>query len=103
MEDVHLELKAAVVLPPVQQLIHSLNQPSDVTGETRESLIELERNLRTILWNEKEENRPPVKHDDIAFSYLKKKTMNLKMLLPRGILLLFHLCNAFPFFAPLCG
>ena len=72
MEDVHLELKAAVVLPPVQQLIHSLNQPSDVTGETRESLIELERNLRTILWNEKEENRPPVKHDDIAFSYLEK-------------------------------
>ena len=39
MEDVHFELKAAVVLPPVQELIHSLNEPSDVTGETQVRFI----------------------------------------------------------------
>ena len=69
----HLKLKAVEVLPPLQVILHSLNEPCEVIGETREKLLDLELKHNILLTNEsEEENHPRLKEDNIASSYLPK-------------------------------
>ena len=67
---INKNLKAGNVLPPLQVLIHCLDEPSQIGGKEKQ-LLELQEKLSVLLTTEGKEEKP-LKVDDICSSYLPK-------------------------------
>lgn len=97
MSKTNNENSACEVLPSIQTIVNSLNQPTEISLDTREKLVNIQEKLNRMLNNDAE-SKACLKNDNIAKVYLPQNEEFKDVVTLRYVLLFkyYTVLHAFP-------